>query len=192
MEIPPGSVRIAHDFFKHLKSLGSNIDKKDAKQAFKLLGGGRGDVEKLQHMAKLSPQSVPLLTQVGTCTFSDSCACVHFQAKFSICFRTYCIVKFVTTNYIHTHQHEDMSSLQNSGGTVSLTQREISGLLATAAFCALQRPPDGDQLYKDANFDSLYSANMPEKLKCLHSYFQQRSEGKAPNSLVTFQRRILQ
>ncbi len=80
--------------------------------------------------------------------------------------------------------------LQGCRSSVTLKQSQVSALLAQAVFCALPGPPKGEFL--SANFDSLYSANMPAKLKCLKAYFEQRSESKKEKDTnITFERRVL-
>ena len=74
-----------------------------------------------------------------------------------------------------------------------LKQSKVSGLLASAAFCSLPRPPAAGQFRSSANFGDLYSADMPEKLKCLHAYFKERANQSAgaSDNLISYSRKVL-
>ncbi len=75
-----------------------------------------------------------------------------------------------------------------------LKQSKVSGLLASAAFCSLPRPPAAGQFRSSANFGDMYSAGMPAKLKCLHAYFKQRASHQsagASDNLISYSRKVL-
>lgn len=80
--------------------------------------------------------------------------------------------------------------------SITLSQEQISCLLANAFFCTFpRRNAHGKHKeysnYPYINFNRLYESDHSEKLRCLFHYFRRRMSGKCGNNLVTFHRRCL-
>jgi poly(ADP-ribose) glycohydrolase len=86
--------------------------------------------------------------------------------------------------------------------SITLSQKQISALLANAFFCTFpKRNAFGGGKkhefanYPTINFNRLFALtnepNQLEKLKCIFNYFRRRIDENCGQSLVTFQRRFI-